>query len=319
MQLSQVAAALKQVNGPATTHAFLFYGPPKSGKTELVATMANAPEIDRVFWFDLENGADTLIRMNNEGKLSDAAMEKITYIKIPDTREDPIGCETMLKAIASKGACKICEDHGRVNCPACVKAKAPMIDFDYSKLTKRDALVIDSMSQVGTSAQNMATKGKAIEYKLQLDDYGAMGKWLGDICTVIQAAQYCHIFCITHVQIMEDEVGKDIYYPLCGSKNFSANVAKYFGTVVFVTKKLKKHRAESSTLSSMNTLAGSRLGLVLENSNMLLDVALREVGFLGKDGASVPPELVGDQPTAVVETATVEASEPKPSRFGTRK
>lgn len=318
MQLSQVAAALKQVNGPATTHAFLFYGPPKSGKTELVATVANAPELDRIFWFDLENGAGTLLRMHNEGKLSDAAMEKITYIKIPDTREDPIGCETMLKAIASKGGCKICEEHGRVNCPACVSKKAPMIDFDYSKLTRRDAIVIDSLSQVGTSAQNMATKGKPVEYKLLLDDYGAMGKWLGDICTVIQAAQYCHIFCITHVQIMEDEVGKDIYYPLCGSKNFSANVAKYFGTVVFVTKKLKKHRAESSTLSSMNTLAGSRLGLVLENSEMLLDVALREVGFLGKDGAQVPDDTKAE-PAAVKEESTkVEAPVAKPSRFGSK-
>lgn len=319
MQLSQVAAALKQVSGPATTHAFLFYGPPKSGKTELVATVADAPELDRIFWFDCENGIHTLIRMHNEGKLSDAAMEKITYIKIPDTREDPVACETMLKAIASKGGCKICEEHGRVNCGSCAKEGKPQINFDYSKLTKRDAVVIDSMSQVGMSAQNMATRGKPIEYKLQLDDYGAMGKWLHDICTVIQAAQYCHVFCITHVMIMENEAGSDIYYPMCGSKNFSANFAKYFGTVVFVQKKLKKHRAESSTLSSMNTLAGSRLGLVLENSDMRLDTALREVGFLGKEGAQVPSEPATP---AVVESEAKpvesQVESPKPRKFGSK-
>lgn len=316
MQLSQVAAALKQVSGPATTHAFLFYGPPKSGKTELVATVADAPELDRIFWFDTENGIATLIRMHNEGKLSDAAMAKITYIKVPDTREDPIACETMLKAIASKGGCTICEEHGRVNCAACKTAKKPVIDFDYTKLTKRDGLVIDSMSQVGNSAQSMATLGKPITYKLQLDDYGAMGKWLGDISTVIQAAQYCHIFCITHVLIAEDEIGKDVYYPLCGSKNFSVNFAKYFGTVVFVNKKLKKHRAESSTLSSMNTVAGSRLGLMLENSDMRLDVALREVGFLGKDGAAVPADPT--EAVVVESKPEVTPAPSKPSRFGTK-
>lgn len=318
MQLSQVAAALKAVSGPAKTHSFLFYGPPKTGKTELVATIADAPEIDRVFWFDLENGADTLLRMHRDGKLSDAAMEKITYIKIPDTREDPTAIETLLKSIASKAAVKICEEHGKVNCQACLTAKKPAIDFEYSKLTKRDALVIDSLSQAGMSAQNLATKGKPVEYKLQLDDYGAMGKWLHDVCTVIQAAQFCHIFAITHVSLMKNPEGtSDVYYPLCGSSNFSCNVAKYFGTVVFVNKKLKKHRAESSTLSSMNTLAGSRLGLELENSDMRLDTALRAVGFLGADGATTPEAIKAESTAAATPEPAAQVEKPK-SRFGSK-
>lgn len=302
MKLSQVAKALKEANGPAKTHSFLIYGPPKTGKTELVATIANAPEFERVFWFDTENGIDTLIRMHNDGKLTDEAMEKIVYIKIPDTREDPIACETMLKSFSTKQAVTICEEHGRVACASCKSAGKPSINFDYRKLTRRDAVVVDSLSQVGQSSMNMACYGKPSEYKLGYDEYGASGKWLHDILTVFQAAAYCHIFCITHVQIMEDENKSDIYYPLCGTKNFSANTAKYFGTVIFVTKKLKKHRAESSTLSSMNTLAGSRIGIVLEKSEMDLGAALREVGFLGKEGAQVPSET-----TKVVE----EASDPK--------
>ncbi len=268
MKMSDLALAVKnaEVEAKSTTHSFLFYGPPKSGKTELVATICKAPEYDRIYWFDNENGSSTILRMYKDGKLTLEDLSKIIIIRIPDTREDPTAIETMLKAICSRNAVTICEDHGKVDCLDCKKANRPSIPFHYRSLTKRDAIVIDSLSQVGASAMNMACRGKSIEFKPTFDEYGACGKWLGDLCTVIQAAQFCDIYAITHVQIMEDENKNDIYYPLCGTKNFSSNVAKYFGTVVFVTKKLKRHRAESSTTSSMVTLAGSRLGIELEKS-----------------------------------------------------
>lgn len=309
MKMSDLALAVKNADADAksTTHAFLFYGPPKSGKTELVATIAKAPEYDRIFWFDNENGSATILRMYKDGKLTLADLEKIIIIKIPDTREDPTAIETMLKAICSRNAVTICEDHGRVDCVDCKKAGRPAIPFHYRSLTKRDALVIDSMSQTGASAMNLACRGKSIEFKPTFDEYGASGKWLGDLLTVIQAAQFCDIYCITHVQIMEDENKNDIYYPLCGTKAFSANVAKYFGTVVFVNKKLKKHRAESSTTSSMVTLAGSRLGIELEKSAELdLVGALRNAGFL--------PPLAG----AIAEPAVAVEKPAFGSRFGNK-
>ena len=282
MNAADIARAYKASSlDKPTNHSFLYYGPPKSGKTELVATLAKAPEYDKIYWFDVENGFDTVLRMYRDELLTLEELGKIEVIKIPDTREEPVAIETMLKTIGSKhSTVTICEDHGKVNCATCVTAKRPSIPFCYSKVSKRSAIVIDSLSQVGHSAMSAACRGKPVEYKPLLDDYGTVGKWLGDILVVIQAVQFCDIHCITHVMIMEDENKNDIYYPLCGSKTFSANVAKFFGTVVFVTKKLKQHRASSSTLSSMNTLAGSRLGIELEKDKELdLPKALRDAGF----------------------------------------
>jgi len=314
MRLSQIAQALQSAHASEkpTNHSFLLYGPPKSGKTQLVATLAKSTAYDTIYWFDLENGSDTILRMYKDGDLTLAEIDKIILIKIPDTREDPTAIETLLKTVASKSAVTICEAHGRVGCLQCSKDKAPSIPFDYKSLTSRDAIVIDSMSQAGASALNMACKGRPVEFKPTFDEYGAMGKWLGDLCTVIQAAQYCDIYCITHVQILEDENKNDIYYPLCGTKNFSSNVAKYFGTVVFVTKKLKRHRAESSTLSSMNTLAGSRIGLELEATKELdLVSSLQQAGFLPR----AEGEPVVKEAAATVATATKPATT---SRFGSK-
>ena len=283
MNAADIALAYKEASKleKPTNHSFLYYGPPKSGKTELVATLAKSAEYDKIYWFDIEKGFATVLRMYRDGKLTLDELRKIEVIDIPDTREDPVAVETLLKTLCSKhNEVLICEEHGRVNCEVCKKAGKGGTKFKYSSLTKKCAVVIDSLSQVGTSALNLACKGKPSEYKPGFDEYGACGKWLSDICTVLQAAQFCDIHAITHVQILEDENKNDIYYPLCGTKAFSANVAKFFGTVVFVTKKLKRHRAESSTLTSMNTLSGSRLGIELEKDSELdLPKALRKAGF----------------------------------------
>lgn len=320
MQLSALVSAVNKASKiPTRTHSFLFYGMPKTGKTELVATVAEAPEFERIFWFDCENGFETLLRMYKDGKLSQAALDKIILIRIPDTREDPTACETMLKAICTKSAVTICDEHGKVDCAVCKRVNAPVLHFDYRKLTRRDAMVIDSMSQVGQSSLNMACLGKPAEFKLTFDEYGASGKWLGDICTVIQAAAYCHIFAITHVQIMEDENKNDIYYPLCGTKNFSASFAKFFGSVVYVSKKLKKHRAESSTTTSTNTVAGSRLGLCMEKGELDLVRALRETGFLSPEGATTPEYEEHIKAATEAETAPTQEPTKPVSRFGAPK
>jgi hypothetical protein len=59
------------------------------------------------------------------------------------------------------------------------------------------------------------------------------------------------------------------------------NTAKYFGTVVWLEKKLGKHKASSGSLSNIKTMAGSRLGILLEKQKDLdLVASLREAGFL---------------------------------------
>lgn len=296
-------------NQPRGTHSILLYGEPKTGKTTLAATLAMAPEIDRIFLFMLENGEDAIATAFKEGRLTREALRKIIVIKISDTREDFNGIQTLLKTVASKKAAWICDEHGIYECVTCKKANKDGTAFDHKSLTKRDVIIIDSLSQAGVSALNQACAGMPSEYKPGFDEYGACGKWLADLCTWIQAAPYCTIIAITHVLLLEDaRDGKESkLYPLCGTKNFSMNVAKYFGTVIFLKKKMGKLTAISGVFENSRLLTGSRLGLLLEKQKELdLVAAMRDAGFL--------PATSKESPTEKVEEAAPAA--PVARRFG---
>lgn len=257
MNLKELA---KHTTAIKPNHSILIYGPPKSGKTKLVGTAAQIPEIKRVFWFDLENGAETLIHMG----LSDEEMEKIILIRIPDTRESPVGIETMLRAFSAKTAIDICDEHGKVSCVLC-KGKAHT-KFALSDLGHHDLVVIDSGSQLGDSAISATCKGKDVMFKPGWDEYALVGKWLGDILSVIQQAHHTNFVVITHEIALEGDDKRDRMYPLMGSKAFSMKVAKYFGTVAYVHMKLGKHAAGSKSTYRSDTLTGSRVNAALEDA-----------------------------------------------------
>ena len=266
MKLSQLLQASNQ-NRP--NHSILLYGPPKTGKTQLVGTAAKIKEFDRIIWVDLENGSETLLHMG----LTESELDKIDLIRIPDTRETPRGCETVLKMFSAKEDIKICHSHGKVNC---VEAECKSSDsytlFNLRKLTHKDLLVIDSGSQLGDSSLSMACLGKPLEFKPGWDEYGLSNKWLGDILSVIQQATFTNFVVITHEMIVEEEVNgvkRDKIFPLMGTKAFCAKVSKYFGTVVYTEIKMGKHAAGSSTTYKANHVTGSRVNVKIEGSKEL--------------------------------------------------
>ena len=266
MKLSQL---LQASNLSKPNHSILLYGPPKTGKTQLVGTAAKIKEFDKIVWIDLENGSETLLHMG----LTEEELDKIELIRIPDTRETPRGCETILKMFSSKEDIKICHSHGKVNC---VEAECKSSDsytvFNLRKLTHKDLLVIDSGSQLGDSSLSMACIGKPVEFKPGWDEYGLSNKWLGDILSVIQQATFTNFVVITHEMITEEEVNgvkRDKIFPLMGTKAFCSKVSKYFGTVVYVEIKLGKHAAGSSTTYKANHVTGSRVNVKIESSKEL--------------------------------------------------
>ncbi len=266
MKLSALASASASIQKP--NHSILIYGESKTGKTRFVGTSAEIAEFDRIFWVDLENGSETLLHMG----LSAEALAKIELIKIPDTREVPRGCETVLKMLSSKTPIDICEAHGKVACLECKKAEAPSTGFCLASLTHKDLVVIDSGSQLGDSALAMACAGKPVEYKPQTDDWGTMVKYLGDIMSTIQQAHFTNFVVITHMLQVEEEangVKRDKFYPLLGTRNFSAKVAKYFGTVVLLELKMGKHTGGSASTYKGNYTTGSRLNVAVEKAKEL--------------------------------------------------
>lgn len=264
MNLADLAKASSSLQ---TNHSILIYGPPKSGKTELAGTAAKIPAIKRVFFFDLENGAETLLRMG----LTNEELAKVTLYKIPDIRDNPVGIETVLRAFSSRTPISICHAHGKVDCPSATCKVAGAFDiFCLTQCGHNDLVIVDSGSQLGDSALNATMKGKPFEYKAGWDEFNLSGKWLSDILMTAQQAQYTNFVFLTHEIAIEEDlngVKRDKIYPLMGSKNFCMKVAKYFGTVVYTHIKMNKHTAGSSSTYKSDTITGSRLNVKTETSS----------------------------------------------------
>ena len=258
MKLSEIAKATEEL---ASNHSVLIYGRPKTGKTRLVGTAAKIAEFKNIYWFDGENGSETLLNMG----LTEAEMDKITLFRIKDTPETPIFIETMLKCMSAKASSMICHRHGKIACPDCFKLANGATEFALAKLTHNDLIVIDSGSQLADSAMAAACLGKGALFKPGWDEYGVQVKWLSDILSVIQQATHTNFCVITHELVIEDDEGKDKFAPLMGTKAFCLKVGKYFGTVVYVEKKMNKHVAGSSSLYRHNVLTGSRVNAKIED------------------------------------------------------
>lgn len=235
----------------------LIYGPPKSGKTQLVGNLASKGFI--LDWFDLENGGETL------KKLPVSAQENINVFRIPDSRANPMAIETMLKVIRG-GKMDICWEHGKVLCPICkVKSPKNFDIFDSSLLigNAKRIMVMDSSSQLFDSTSHNVTRNKPDDYKLERDDWGNISKILATYYSQVQAVPW-NIICISHETPVEMNDGKEKLVPVGGSSSTSRNFAKYFSDVVYMYVENKKHKAASATTYANNILTGSRTGVELE-------------------------------------------------------
>jgi len=281
--LAEIAQARKVALSSFDLKRILIYAQPKAGKTLLAGSVAKVANIKRVFWFDLENGAATLL--NPELGLTQAEMKKVTLYSIPDTRESPIGIETCLKVVSSQKPSYICDTHGRVNCRDCMKAPAPKPTVELPEiegntifpglaaLTASDCVVFDSLSQVGDSAFEVGSRVTAGD-KSAYAKYAEQGRMLSDLLGMIQQMR-TNVICITHVTTNEaEDTKKETVIPLCGTRNFSLKVAKYFSTVIYLSVEVKKFKAGSSPTYKLNVIAGDRLGVKLEASNSpsMLDI-----------------------------------------------
>jgi len=265
--LKDLVAARKKLNQQTNLDLkrVLIYGQPKSGKTFLAATIAKVPSIKRIYWFDLENGCATLL--NPELGLTEQHMEKVEVYGLPDTREHPVAIDTMLKIISNLKGVTVCEVHGTVNCVKCKTANPDSLTTfpAISTLGSTDCIVIDSLSQLGDSAFEVACRATAGD-RSAYAKYGEQGRLLSDFLGMLQQLR-TNVICLTHVTTNEaEDTKKETVIPLCGTRNFSLKLSKYFSTVVYLSLEMKKYKAGSSPNYKMNIVAGDRLGVKLEAS-----------------------------------------------------
>lgn len=246
MKLSQVPLTAIQ--------KILLYGPPKSGKTELVGKLA---EKFNLIWVDFENGYKTLQKLPMEWQ------QRIELVHIPDRREWPVGIETAMK-IVSGVEVKVCGEHGQVNCIKCMKEPdADITTINTGTLPADTILVLDSLSQIAVSAMNNITRKMPDDYKSDWEDYRKQGALMDKVLTNIQQGRF-NCICIGHdVDTSKDEKTSKLSAQV-GTANFSRNVGKFFDHVIYCEVKTKRHNFGSATTYSSLALTGSRLDVALE-------------------------------------------------------
>ena len=235
----------------------LVYGAPKTGKTELVGSLA---ALDfRLWWFDLEDGIKTLLRPDS---LARTGLSNIELFKIPDTQEFPVACATLHK-VAKGGPLKICHKHGVVNCQKCSSLPASEHStINTSEFTHRDILVIDSVSQLAASTMNQIgfkEISKSDEWRPDWEHYAKQGFLMDRIFTIFQQAPF-NVVCVSHETMVEMEDKTKKLVPIGGTSNFSKVFAKYFDDCIYTEIVNGKFRAYSDASQKSSAIVGSRTG-----------------------------------------------------------
>ena len=233
------------------TQTILLYGESGTGKTLKVGRLA---KYFNLVWFDLENGMATLVT-----HLSKEEKQKIEAIRIPDSKSNPIAIQTLVKLFTKAGKHKVCDAHGRINCPTC---KTDITEIDLHSLDSSWIVVIDSLTQLAASALNYAMRNYEGE-KPEWDHYTSQVFNLEQILTVIQSGKF-HCCVISHdADISKDDKKVDIR-PIGGTRKFSANLAKYFNHVIYLRKFNGKYTGGSGGLYLPNVQTKTRTDLLYE-------------------------------------------------------
>lgn len=280
----------------SSVHRVCLYGAPKAGKTELAGKLA---EHYNLLWIDLENGYTTLLKLPQEWQ------ERIELVHIPDSKEFPIGVETLLKIVKGNKV-KVCEAHGKVGCAACSKLPNNL-EVELNTLDGSWVVVIDSGTQFTASAIAHITKNQPDTYKMDFDDWGNLKVLCEKLGSQMQVAPYNLVF-ITHEEEVELEDKTKKIVPVLGSSKSSRNTAKYFDHVVYCGVRNKKHVVGSATTYAMSLMTGSRTDVALEETSKDSEPTLLEIFTHYRDGKFVNEAATTRVPVAEVTASSSDAT-----------
>jgi len=254
----------------------ILFGAPGSAKTHIAATIAKVPSIKRVFWFDLENGLETVVfAVDSKGAplLTDDQLTKIIPIRIEDTRELPRAAETLLKVFTSTTGAVIDNKSGKV-----IEGVAPLgadttTKINIFQLTEEDAIVVDSGSQLADSVIHLVKQSNP-EMKSIQRIFGQVNPDLAAILTGIQATKAVVVMCTHTLDITKTvRVDKNTTeerllrtVPMMGSRPFSDRVAKYFGYKIHTYVNGSTHRATCKLGKIDKVLVSSRRPISFEDN-----------------------------------------------------
>lgn len=234
------------------------YGMPKTGKTELVGSLAAK---FRLHVLSLDGGVKTWFAPNSVAK---AHLDNIEIYPIPDSQLFPVAAQTMIKVMRG-GPCKICHQHGIVDCPApgC-KVEGMFSTLDLRTFdVKKDILVIDHYAQLMDSVTNNIHKAELskdnFDIKSDWDDYLKQGNYGDRYGTTIQNAPY-NCVVITHETLAPMQDGTKKIAPCGGTRNASSDFGKYFDDIVYTEIMGGKYVASCDATDKSRVVVGSRSG-----------------------------------------------------------
>jgi|SRR6478736_2318373 len=249
------------------------FGEPYTGKSTLAMTPATFGKL--LLWFSFDRG-HTVLR-----KLAPHQQELVDLVRIPDTKDNPVGIQTALKVI-SGAAITICEDHGAVDCAVCKRVDSSLwTSVNLNALSLNTVVVFDHITQIADSAMQYAIErsirnhekdatGVVLDmkekdyFKPGHGQYMMQGFLMTKFLTNVQQSNN-HIICIAHVAEVEQEDGKKKLVPLIGSVPYSRNSPKYFDHLVCCEVTNKEHRFASDTTYSASIVSGSRRDISIEH------------------------------------------------------
>lgn len=251
-------ATLDTVDFSHEPEQVIVFGPPKSGKTEIVGKLAYS---HRLHWFDLENGGRTLAKLPKE------IQKNINYYRIVDTPEAPNALETALKVITGN-AVTFCAEHGKVACGPCLSSRAAMETVQLNTLNPAtDIVVWDSATQLTSSAINKIAQQFNVKIeqgkKFEFDHWAMLQVYLNKFFQPLQNASWSNVV-ISHESALKLEDGTDKLVPAGGSENYSRNIARFFGQVIYTQVINCGHKASSATTAQNKVLTGSRTDVVVD-------------------------------------------------------
>jgi hypothetical protein len=253
----------------------LVFGDPKTGKSTLVSQLAEVGW--KLIWISSDNGHSIL------RKLSKEAQDRIELVRLPDTRDYPVAVDAFRELFKYKPI-NFCDTHGKSNCTVCAGNGTSFTSVNLSSIPPDTIVVWDNLSQLSDSYLSLITKGKPVDYKLQLDDWGSLAFHLKKGLMDIQVAPFNFIGIAHAVEEAMTDGNKKIM-PAIGSSQFAPKVAGYFDHIAYVHTMNNKHKAGSASTYINNVVTGSRTDVALEK----MPVASLDAFFNKVPEGWVPP------------------------------
>lgn len=237
----------------------IVYGSPKTGKTELIGTLAAKY---RLWWFNLDGGIKTLLA---PGSAACKNLDNIELFTLPDSQRFPVAVQTLLKVFKG-GPHKICHKHGICGCPApeC-KPDDTWSLFDIDKLeVDKDVVVVDHMAQLMDSVNNWIHR-EALKndnwdgLKSEFSDWAKHGAMSDRFGSTWQNAPYNMVLASQEVMAKMPD-GSTKLVPVGGTRNQSSDFARYFDDVVYTEIIGGQYRATCTAGDKSQVVIGSRTG-----------------------------------------------------------